>query len=393
MKIDTKKQLAYKALKVENEHIIEEDEKNRSPQSHAKPLRLTWTGTTKCNMRCHMCQVNRRTLDQKYPDLTLEQLERIAQEFFPTLKFINLTRRGEPLVDPNLGRIIELCEQYAVKMDINTNGMLLTENLLPRIIPILSDVKVSIDGATEKIFQQIREGGKLGSVLENVKQFIRLRKEILEPKDYPKLSFELTLMRSNVDHLSKLIQVAHDIGVDCVKAYHLFVFYPEFEKESLVFDKEKYNSIFYQCKNLGKELNIEIKMTEPFFLSGKPKILDNRICPRLWRRLWIDCNGDILPCLHPKRRVLGNINTHNLMEIWNSNDYRVLRNGDDPMCDRCGWLKKSDQESPIPYDDTFFYQTWRILEDYKTKGTSIEKTVGAEYDVLWSRRTAQMPLP
>lgn len=81
------------------------------------------------------------------------------------------------------------------------------------------------------------------------------------------------------------------------------------------------------------------------------------------------------------------------MDIWNSSDYQVLRNGDDPMCARCGWLKISDHESPIPYDDAFLYQTWRVLQDYRTNGTAIEETIGAEYDVLWSRRTAQMPLP
>lgn len=181
--IDIKTKLAYEALKAENEQIIEDDEKSRSPTSHAKPLRLTWTGTTKCNMRCHMCQVNRKNFGQKYPDLPLEQLEYIAKEFFPTLKFINLTRRGEPFVDPNFNRIVELCEKYSVKMDINTNGTLMNEKWLPRIMPILSDVKVSIDGATEEKFQEIRDGGKLGGVLENVKRFVQLRKKMLDRKD------------------------------------------------------------------------------------------------------------------------------------------------------------------------------------------------------------------
>jgi MoaA/NifB/PqqE/SkfB family radical SAM enzyme len=340
-----------------------------------------------------MCQVDRRKAAVEYPELTLDKLERIAKEFFPTLKYINLTRRGEPFMDPNFNRIVELCEQYSVKMDINTNGTLMNEKWLSRILPLLSDVKVSIDSPTDDMFERIRTGGKLGAVLDNVRHFIRLRKQMLEPADYPKLSFEVTLMKSNVDQIGSIIKLAQDLGVECVKAYHLFVFHPEFEGESLVFYKERFNQAFKECMELGKELGVEVKMAEPFLLSGKPKILENRTCPRIWRRLWIDFNGDILPCLHPMRRVLGNMNSDNIMDIWNSPAYQGIRKGEDPMCNRCGWLKVSDNKSPIPYDDAFLCHTWKILEDYRTNKAPEEKTIGAEYDVLWSRRTAQMPLP
>jgi len=383
----------YASLKEENERLIEEDEKQLSVISHARPERITWTGTVKCNLRCHMCQINRKMPMEKYPDPDIRQLEKIAKILFPTLRYLNLTRRGEPFFDPNFKRIVELCEEYGVKMDINTNGTLMNGRWIPRILPILSDVKVSIDGATDEKFKEIRDGGDLGIVLKNVDRFVKSRKKTLNPGDFPKLSFEFTLMRSNVDHLPNVIRIAHELGVDCVKAYHLFVFRPDFEKESLVFDKERYNKIFHECRDLGKELNVELKMALPFLLSGKPKIFKDRICPRPWRRFWIDFNGDIIPCCHPRRMVLGNINKDDIMKIWNSDKYQRLRSGKEPICSRCGWLKISDHKSPIPYDDAFLYQTWKILEKYRSNAIVKEKTVGGKYDVLWSRRTAQLPLP
>lgn len=380
-------------LKRHNEDLAREDKRNRSPICRGPPIQVTWTGTARCNMRCPMCQVDRRKGTRQHPDLPRGLLEKIAPHLFPTLRILNLTRRGEPFVDSSLLRIVQLCRKYNVKLDINTNGTLMNRKWSERLMPLLHDVKVSIDGVNSKTFERIRRGAKLGTVLDNVKTFVQVRREILEEGEGPRLQFEVTLMQSNIDQLPDMIRLASEIGVDRVKGYHLFAFWPEFEKESLVNDKSHYNEVYVRSKEVAKELGVETGLALPFLLDGNPPTFEDRKCPRLWRRFWIDFNGDLLPCTHPSRRVLGNVYRDNILEVWNSEAYQTLRKGEDPMCSRCGWLKVSDHESAVPYDDEFLARTWKILDAYRLDKHVEEKPVGGKWDWLWSRRTAQLPLP
>ncbi|MFO7990852.1 MAG: radical SAM protein, partial [Thermoplasmata archaeon] len=286
----------YRNIKTENEKLIQDDEKNQSPICLGLPEKITWTNTIRCNLFCKRCPIN-RTLTKNHSDLPLDRLEKLAETFFPALKTLNLTRRGELFVDPNLQGILDLCRQYGVKADINTNGTLMTEEWIERNIDLLTDVKISIDGTKKSVFEKIRKGAKFSPVINNVRNLVRIRDENNLEKDIC-ISFEFTIMRQNVEQLPDLIKLADDVGVDCVKGYHMFVFRPGFEEDSMLKNKDLYNKIFYKCKGMENRYDVDLHLARPFLKEGDRPLFDDRRCPRLWRRFWIDVNGDILPCLH-----------------------------------------------------------------------------------------------
>jgi len=382
----------YIKLKERNFQLVLDDEYSKNPICKGLPIRMTWTGTGKCNIRCSMCQIDRRK-NYPYPDLPTSLLEGLVPQLFPTLQYINMTRRGEPFLDKSLPKIIELCDEYSVKLNIITNGLLLTESWSQRIIPYLEVLKVSIDGAKHDTNVHIRNGVNTRMVLDNLKQFIQIRNEMFNEKQRPPIIFEITLRRSNIHEILDIIKLAKVIGVDGVKGYHLFAFFPEFESESLVHDKERYNETYYKAMKLSKDLDIKVSLELPYLLSGSAPQFDTRPCPRIWRRFWIDFNGDIVPCHHPSRIVVGNAFHDDVLSVWNSKQYQDLRTGQDPRCKRCGWRLVSDKKSPIPIDDEFFTHTWKLLEIHRNGSHIDEKPIGAKWEYLWSRRTAQMPLP
>ena len=129
--------------KEKNLEILNKDEENQSPIAHGKPTILTWTNTFHCNAQCPMCYLSRRNeIPNFYPTLPFKKLKEIAPLFFPYLDKLNLTRRGEPFVDPYFWDIIKLVAKYQAKVDINTNGLLLTYKHSELLIPHLFDIKV-----------------------------------------------------------------------------------------------------------------------------------------------------------------------------------------------------------------------------------------------------------
>ena len=65
-----------------------------------------------------------------------------------------------------------------------TNGMMLTEDIMKNlIISGLDLIRFSFDGATPTTFESIRVGAKLDKVIDNIKTFARLKREL--KKDNP----------------------------------------------------------------------------------------------------------------------------------------------------------------------------------------------------------------
>ena len=378
-------------LKDITDSLLAEDQRRGALVCRGLPRQITWTNTSRCNARCAMCQVDRRKPPP--PDLPIEALEELAPRLFPTMRILNLTRRGEPLVDRNLPRILELCDEYAVKVDVNTNGTRLDREMAIALLPLLHDIKISVDGADSATNDLQREGTHLPAVVENTRVLLDERRRILDKPNWPLVSFEVTLTRSNIDQLPSIVRLAADLGVDTVKAYHAFAFWPEHAAESLVHEKAKYNRVREEAIALSSELGVKARLALPFLMEGPAPDFPRRRCPRLWMRLWIDFNGDVLPCCGPARKVLGNMFNDDIVSLWNRPGWQALRRGGASICVGCGWLREVDRDAPIPMDDAFLVDTGRILDGWRRGQPEVEQPVGAPWDTLWSRRTAQLPLP
>jgi MoaA/NifB/PqqE/SkfB family radical SAM enzyme len=387
----------FLALKRANSKILAKDELIRSPVSHGLPSFLTWTNTIHCNSKCIMCYINRaKPLPTDFPSLSFHTLEQIAETIFPTLERLNLTRRGEPFVDPNLKDIVNLAGKYAVKVDITTNGSLLTPELSRFLMPHLEDIKISVDGATTPVFESIRQGLSFDKVIHNVEAFIieRNRFRAENPEHYiPTITLEATLRTDNLHEFPDIIRLGAKLGVDKVKGYHQFSFRPDLAKYSLVFQKSRYNEIFTQCQAIAKELKMPLFMERRFMLESAKFPFQPKVCPYNWRKLWVDFNGDVLACMRPSRNLIGNLGDTTIEHLWNSSTMQQLRAGKDSNCLRCANQLDLPMEQSIPIDDRFFDQTWTVLDAYDQRKNPKEKTYGADWLYLWSRRTCQLSFP
>ena len=81
--------------------------------------------TNKCNLNCSFCSKTNK--DIKY--MTTFEFENILKKIDSYTDYIYLHVKGEPLLHPNLDKILGLLEKYNKKVVITTNGTLLKERL------------------------------------------------------------------------------------------------------------------------------------------------------------------------------------------------------------------------------------------------------------------------
>ena len=113
-----------------------------------------------CNFSCTFCPTGDHELIKSIGRfqgvLKLNDYEKILNDlndFKNPIKVLRLYKDGEPLLNKNLSKMIELASEHSKieKIDTTTNGALLNEDLSERIIRAgINRINISIDGLDEK---------------------------------------------------------------------------------------------------------------------------------------------------------------------------------------------------------------------------------------------------
>ncbi|NPV63162.1 MAG: SynChlorMet cassette radical SAM/SPASM protein ScmF [Methanotrichaceae archaeon] len=177
------------------------------------PLRRIYFYLTEgCNLACRHCWIDPsyQHADKVYPSLPLNLFRSIIDQAIPLgLTNIKLTG-GEPFLHPQIFEILELIRSKKLKLEIETNGVLCTPELVSSIarceMPMIS---VSIDGADAKTHEWIR--GVPGCFEDTLKGLSYLVEADLKPQ------IIMTLMKKNRDQIEKMVRLGESMGADSIK--------------------------------------------------------------------------------------------------------------------------------------------------------------------------------
>ncbi len=374
----------YYETKIKNYEDTKKNYLIRKEKISNYPIKLILQTTEKCNLKCDMCQIPRQTFsNNQLLDMDPKFIKKVADEVFPYLIEVHPSNIGESTYSSNFPFFLDLVKKYEVLLDLTTNGILLNRKLLEKVLPVASDIKFSLDGYRKETYEKIKKNASYSVIIRNIKDAIDLIKKNNYPNK-PSITIQMTLMRSNFKELPDIIKLAHELGVNKVKAFHLFSFYKKLNNEVIIGSKyeEEFNEIHEESLEIANEYNLEIEIAEPRGIDFKFQLLSIP-CTLPWSQSWIDVDGAVYLCHSHNGESAGNIQKNKFIEIWNSQLYQKVRNGfrNNKLvwyCKNCGTnYYKQDFNQQVPYDICNFRSG----------------TYNYNVPIRWSGRMKQFDLP
>ncbi len=189
----------------------------------------------KCNLRCIMCHFSfDEVFYQRSQLMAPETFADIAATIRPYTRRLVLSAAYEPTASPHFGEILRIAGSHRFpEISFLTNGNLLSDTLVERIVEAgVTEVCVSVHAARAETYAHILRGGSLERAIGNVEKLLARRRA--RGDGLPRVQFNVALMRSNVDELVEIVELAARLGVDAVAFRHLIVFEGlDMEAESL----------------------------------------------------------------------------------------------------------------------------------------------------------------
>ena len=126
------------------------------PQRYSAPMFPVWNITQACNLSCQHCYQNAHKRPDADELTTVEKLhliDQMGEEFVPFAAFAG----GEPLVAPDLWKVLDRCRLRGIHVTLATNGTLLTPEMCARLKAAnVKYVEVSLDSIDPEVHDAFR---------------------------------------------------------------------------------------------------------------------------------------------------------------------------------------------------------------------------------------------
>lgn len=131
-----------------------------------QPTAISFNVTHRCNLKCIMCQIHQT----KVAEMDIPMIGRIMSDLKDAgFQIIEITG-GEPFLRKDIFDILALLDDRDFRYTINTNGILLTRDVVEGLKKCrgILQIAVSIDSLKADVFARIRGLDKLDEVLEGL---------------------------------------------------------------------------------------------------------------------------------------------------------------------------------------------------------------------------------
>jgi len=281
-----------------------------------KPRHLTYETTYQCNCRCIFCKRWKVGLKNIKNELTTEQaLNMVKGAKKIGVKFISFSG-GEPMLRKDLFEVANYTKKNGINTYLNTNGVLITEKNIERVIDSFDGISISIDSVNPSKHDHIR--GLSGAF----KKALNAVDLISKYTDNIKVGMVVTT--ENVDEIEEYAKFFRERGIG-----HTFQPVHSNPANLLVVNDEKirkfgYNSFKKKWMGIFERLNLndEYYLLFPEFLCRPHTLVNRFVCFAGSRSIFINPYGEVFPC-ESLRISQGNVKKEPLTKIWK--DMKELR--------------------------------------------------------------------
>ncbi|RPI27237.1 MAG: radical SAM protein [Acidobacteria bacterium] len=245
--------------------------------------------SNRCNLRCPMCLRAVRGFPGTQADFgTFRTVIDQGARFF---RYVSLDGPGEPLLNPDLHRMVRYCRSLGIRVVYSTNCTLFSKENIQAILDSgLDHIILSVNGATAEVFEKYNLGADYNQVVRNIRLFLSMK---LERRSPVLVTVQMVRLPDTIPQ-ARLFQTQWRVpGVDSVR------------------------------------IKSDVVRLEHVWPGGrrKPRGPGNR-CPRLWNGpLYVNYDGDVNGCpgILLRTEALGNVREKALIDLWNGKRMQEMR--------------------------------------------------------------------
>ncbi|MBC7863584.1 MAG: SPASM domain-containing protein [Bacteroidia bacterium] len=288
------------------------------------PISISFEPTTSCNLRCPECPSGLRNFTRPTGMLEENFFQKTIDELSPHLVYLTFYFQGEPYLNPKFLDMAAYAAKKKIYTATSTNAHFITDETAKKTIESgLHRLIISIDGATQKSYEQYRIGGQLEKVIAGTKKIIEWKKKLKSKTPY--VIFQFLVVKPNEHETEEIIKLGNELGVDEVKF-----------KTAQVYDFENGNTLIPETEKFSR-----YKKNENGKWGIKNKLLNQ--CWRMWSGCVITWDGLVVPCCFDKDAThkLGDLKSNSFEKVWKSEGYEKFRSsilrsrGEIDICKNC----------------------------------------------------------
>ena len=281
----------------------------KRPIQWGYPLSISFEPTTSCNLRCPECPSGLRSFTRPTGMLKKDFFRDTIDQLSGDLLYLIFYFQGEPYLNPDFLDMVRYASAKGIYTATSTNAHYLSEANAKRTVESgLDRLIISIDGATQEVYEQYRVGGKLEKVLQGARNIIYWKKKLKSKT--PFVFFQFLVVKPNEGQVEDIKRLAKETGVDEVRFKTAQVYDYHVDPHNLIPTIDKYSR--YR-KNAYGEYEVKNAL--------------NNHCWRLWHATVITWDGMVVPCCFDKdaEHPLGDLKGKPFKEIWHNDQYIRFR--------------------------------------------------------------------
>ncbi len=197
----------------------------RSTSVLSRPFGLVIDPSNMCQLACPGCVHSNRSEEFKlfdWPKGTLSQdcFSALLKLYGPYAIGVYFCNYGEPLLNLATPKLIRLAKTYLIGTALSTSLSVRKFDAEAYVESGLDFMVLSIDGATQPVYEQYRRNGDIELVFDNIRKLVSARRNL--GKRTPVLSWNFLAFEHNAHEIPLAASMARKLGVDRFRVVNPF---------------------------------------------------------------------------------------------------------------------------------------------------------------------------
>jgi len=288
--------------KYENFILAKQEERTQELILKSKPYHVEIEPTNICNLQCPLCSTGIQAKTRTKGIMTFENFKNLIDDIKDTTLQLALQNWGEPTLVKVIPKMIRYAADAGIFTHMSSNfSTKMSEDYLEDLITSgLGRLVTDVDGTTQEVYEQYRQGGSLQLVLDNIKKAVALKKQ--HNLKFPIIQAKMLVTKKNEHQIEEFKKLAKGLEVDEIEVGNIQLD-PKSASEEWLPENDKYVYSTYR----GEERTTQ--------------------CHWPWSGIVINWEGGVAPCsiVDDPGSDFGNVLNDGIWNVWNNEFYASAR--------------------------------------------------------------------